>query len=73
MEDMLVEEIVESTCAPPFWTNLKVDMDSHKVVAKRSAFSTFPSAPNKSDLKKKLCNLKNKSKINLILSYVNHI
>jgi hypothetical protein len=51
-------------------------MDLHKVVAKRSAFSTFPSAPNKSENKqlKKLCKtFYNNKKINLILSYVNHI
>ncbi len=43
-----IEDIVESTHAPPFFTNSKVDManfvDLHKVVAKRNAFSTLPSA-----------------------------
>ncbi len=41
-----IEDIVESTKVPPFWTKSKVDMasfvDPHKVVAKR--ISTFPSA-----------------------------
>jgi hypothetical protein len=52
MEDMLVEDIAKSKWAPPFWTNFKVDMNPHKVVAKRSEFSIFPSAPNKSENKK---------------------
>jgi len=42
MEDMLwIEDIVESTPIPSFWTNSKVDMVRfvypHKVVARRSA------------------------------------
>jgi hypothetical protein len=46
MKEMLW--IVESTQAPPFFTNFKVDMvsfvDPHKLVAKRNAFSAFPIA-----------------------------
>jgi hypothetical protein len=49
MEEMLwIEEIVESTKAPPFLPNSRVDMasfvDHYKVVAKR--ISTLPSARN---------------------------
>jgi hypothetical protein len=49
MKDMLwIEDIVESTSTSPFLTNSRVDMvgfvDLHKVVARRSAFSAFPSA-----------------------------
>jgi hypothetical protein len=49
MKEMLwIEDIVESTQAPPFFTNSKVDMvsfvDPHKLVAKRNAFSAFPIA-----------------------------
>ncbi len=51
MKDMLwIEDIVESTSTSPFLTNSRVDMvgfvDLHKVVARRSAFSAFPSAWN---------------------------
>jgi hypothetical protein len=46
MEDMLWIEHIFVT--PPFWTNFKVDMvgfvNLRKVIAKRSAFSTFPRA-----------------------------
>jgi hypothetical protein len=45
MEDMLIEDIVESTWALPFWTNLKVDMadfvNPHKVVVKKLHFQPF--------------------------------
>ncbi len=49
IKDMLwIEDIVESTSTLPFLTNSRVDMvgfmDLHKVFAKSSAFSTFPSA-----------------------------
>jgi hypothetical protein len=51
MKDMLwIENIVESTSAPPFLTNSGVDMvgfvNFHKVVARRYAFLAFPSAQN---------------------------
>ncbi len=50
LEDMLwIEEIVESTPTPPFFTNSRVDIvglvNLHKVVA-RNAFLVFPSAQN---------------------------
>jgi hypothetical protein len=40
MKDVLwIEHVIESTPAPPFWTNLKVGManfeNPHKVVAKK--------------------------------------
>jgi hypothetical protein len=46
MEEMLwIENINESTQAPPFLTNFRVDMASfvhpHKVLARRNAFSAF--------------------------------
>jgi hypothetical protein len=49
MEEILwIEDILESTQAPPFLTNSKIDMvtfvDLHKLVAKRNAFSAFPIA-----------------------------
>jgi hypothetical protein len=49
MKNMLwIEDIVESTQAPPFLTNLKIGMtsfiDLHKVVIRRRVFSTFPNA-----------------------------
>jgi hypothetical protein len=49
MEEMLwIEDIIESTQATPFLTNLKVFMVGfvhlHKVVARRNAFSALPSA-----------------------------
>jgi hypothetical protein len=48
-----IEDIVESTKTPPFWP--KVDMvgfvDPHKVVARRSAYSTFPNAWNEGESK----------------------
>jgi len=49
MEEMLwIEDIVESTHAPTFLINSRIDMaifaDPHKVVARRNAFSTLPSA-----------------------------
>ncbi len=51
MEDMLwIEDIVESTSTSLFLTNSKVDMvgfvDLHKVVARKNAFSAFPSEWN---------------------------
>jgi hypothetical protein len=43
-----IEDIVENTSTLPFLINSRVDMvgfmDIHKVFAKRSAFSMFPSA-----------------------------
>ncbi len=43
-----IEDIVESTQAPPFFTNLKVDVvsfvDPHKLVVKKNAFLAFPIA-----------------------------
>ncbi len=43
-----IEDIVKNTIAPPFLTNFRIDMidfvDLHKVVVRRSEFSTFPSA-----------------------------
>jgi hypothetical protein len=43
-----IKDIVESTSTLPFLTNSRVDMvgfmDLHKVFAKSSAFSMFPSA-----------------------------
>ncbi len=45
-----IEDIVANTITLPFFTNFRVDMISfvnpHKVVSRRSAFSTFPSARN---------------------------
>jgi hypothetical protein len=42
--------IVERTKAPPFFTNSRVDtigfVDPHKMVARRSAFSTLPNPQN---------------------------
>jgi hypothetical protein len=44
-EILWIEDIVESTQAPPFLTNSKVDMvnfvDPHKLVAKRNTISAF--------------------------------
>ncbi len=56
MEKILwIENIVESTSAPLFFTNSKIDMASfvnpHKVVVKTNAFSAFPSAQNGIELK----------------------
>jgi hypothetical protein len=56
MEDMLwIEDIVEGTPTPQFFTNFKVGMlgfvNLHKVVARRNAFSAFPSAQNEGELK----------------------
>ncbi len=55
MERMLwIEDIVESTQPSPFFINSKIDMvsfvDPHKVVIRRNAFSTFPSARNGGEL-----------------------
>jgi hypothetical protein len=49
LEEMLwIEHIVQSTQAPPFLTNLKVDMasfiDPHKVIIRKSAFLALPNA-----------------------------
>jgi len=49
MEEMQwIEDIVKSTQALPFLTNSRVDMvgfvNPHKVVVRKSAFSSFPSA-----------------------------
>jgi len=51
MENILwIENIVESTSTPLFFTNSKIDMASlvnpHEVVVKKNAFSAFPSAQN---------------------------
>jgi hypothetical protein len=51
LENILwIENVVESTSAPLFFTNSKIDMASfvnpHKVVVKRNASSAFPSAQN---------------------------
>ncbi len=50
-----IEDIVESTQAPPFLTNSKVEMASfvypHKVVTRRNAFSTLLSASNEVESK----------------------
>jgi hypothetical protein len=44
-EKHAIEDIVESTLAPPFWSNFRVDMidfvDPQKVVARRNAFLAF--------------------------------
>jgi len=55
MQDMLwIENIVESTLAPPFLTNSRVDManfvDPCKVVVGRNAFSFYSSAQNEGEL-----------------------
>jgi hypothetical protein len=43
-----IEDMVESTLAPPFLTNSRIDivgfMDLHKVVARRNAFLALPNA-----------------------------
>jgi hypothetical protein len=49
MEDMLwIENIVETTPTPPFFTNFRVDMvgfvSAHNVIVKRNVFSTLLSA-----------------------------
>ncbi len=45
-----IEDIVQNTQAPPFLTNLKVDMasfiDPHKVIIRKNAFLTLPNAWN---------------------------
>ncbi len=50
-----IEDIVESTQAPTFFIKYKIDMvifvDLHKVVVKRNAFSTLPSAWNEVESK----------------------
>jgi hypothetical protein len=51
MENILwIENIVKSTLAPLFFTNLRINManfvNPHKAVVKRNAFSAFPSAQN---------------------------
>ncbi len=56
LEEMLwIEDIVQSTQAPPFLTNLKVDMasfiDPHKVIIRKSAFLALPNAWNGGELK----------------------
>jgi hypothetical protein len=49
-----IEDIVVSTSTSPLFTNSRVNMigfvDLHKVVARRNAFSTFPSAWNRVEL-----------------------
>jgi hypothetical protein len=44
-EKHAIEDIVENTLAPPFWTHFRVDMidfvDPQNVVARRNAFLTF--------------------------------
>jgi hypothetical protein len=59
MKDMLwIEDIVGNTITLPFLTNFRVDMVSfvnpHKVVFRRSAFSTFPSARNEYELESRV-------------------
>jgi hypothetical protein len=48
-ETLWIESLVESTQAPPFWINSRIDMvgfvDLHKVIV-RSAFLALPSAQN---------------------------
>jgi hypothetical protein len=56
MKDMLwIENIVGNTLTLPFLTNFRVDMvrfvNPHNLVARRSAFSTFPSAQNEDESK----------------------
>jgi hypothetical protein len=50
-----IENIVENTSAPPFFTNSRIDIasfvDPHKAVARRNVFSTFPNAGNGSESK----------------------
>jgi hypothetical protein len=44
-----IEDIVESTSTPPLFINSRVVVGfvkPHKVIAKRNAFSTFPSVQN---------------------------
>jgi hypothetical protein len=83
MEGMLwIEDIVKSTPALSFLINSRVDMvnfmDPYKMIVRRSAFSSFPSALNEGENKKlkkimqKRRRRLKKSKVNLILSYVNH-
>ncbi len=69
----------ENTLAPSFLINSKIGMfgfvHPHKVITRRSAFSTFPNAQNGSEnklLKNNFKKKKSKSKVNLILSIVNH-
>jgi len=55
MKEMLwIEDIVESTQAPSFLTNSKVDMvgfvNPHKVVAKNNALKTLPNIGNGGEL-----------------------
>jgi hypothetical protein len=55
MEKMLwMEDIVESTQASPFFINSRIDMvtfvDPQKVVTRRNAFLTCPSARNGGEL-----------------------
>ncbi len=83
MEGMLwIEDIVKSTLALPFLINPRVDMvnfmDPYKMTARKSTFSSFPCAQNegenkklKKTMQKRRRRLK-KSKVNLILSHVNH-
>jgi hypothetical protein len=49
MEDVLwIENIVETTPTPPFFTNFRVDIidfvSAHKVIVKRNVFSALLSA-----------------------------
>ncbi len=45
---LCIDDIVENTPTPSFFISFKIDMvnvvNLHKVVATRSAFSTFPNA-----------------------------
>jgi hypothetical protein len=82
MEGMLwIEDIVKSTPALPFLINSRADMvnfmDPYKMVAKKIAFSSFPSAWNEGENNFFLKTMQKrrrflKSKVNLILSHVNH-
>jgi hypothetical protein len=49
MEDVLwIENIVETTSTPPFFTNFRVDIigfvSAHKLIVKRNVFSALLSA-----------------------------
>jgi hypothetical protein len=63
-----IEDIVKSTPALPFLINSRVDMvnfmDPYKMIARKSAFSSFPSALNEGENKKiKKNHAKKKKKI----------
>jgi len=62
-----IEDIVKSTQALPFLTNSRVDMvgfvNPHKVVVRKSAFSSFPSAWNGGELEGGVSKEEEKQKI----------